>query len=274
MMQSLQICTRKTIKMIQTAVCLLAAVPMRKEPSHRSEMVSQVLMGEYVSIGEEKDDFVSVKCLYDGYEGWIQANQLSSISDHQVYTTQKYISDYTGEVLIDYRCRMAPLGTPIYQPQDGKEYVEMGKHHIVYNVPAEEIWNAEGKEVNETELKDIYELYLDTPYLWGGRSVFGIDCSGFAQQVFKFFGIQLLRDACLQAEQGEAVNGIEAAKLGDLAFFQNEKGRVTHVGILLNNNEIVHASGRVRIDSVNEEGILNRETGKRTHTLHSIRRFF
>src|SRR5688572_19716136 len=218
--------------MSQTAVCLLAAVPMRKEPSHRSEMVSQVLMGEYVSMGEDKDDFVSVKCLYDGYEGWIQASQLTPITDNQVYTTTQYIGGFTEEVLVDWQCRMAPFGTPIYQPQNNHEYVELGKHHLVYNLPPEEIWDTEGKQVNETDLKDVYDMYLDSPYLWGGRSVYGIDCSGFAQQVFKFFGIKLLRDAYLQAEQGAPVSGIEAAKLGDLAFFQNDKGRITHVGII------------------------------------------
>ena len=257
---------------MQTAVCLLAVVPVRKEPSHRSEMVSQVLMGEYVEVGEEREDFVSVKCLYDGYEGWIQANQLTPVSSEQVYNTSTYISGFSEEVLVDWRCRMAPCGTPIYLPQDEKEYTELGKHHIVYNIDKEEIWDTEGAQMDEDSLKEITDMYLDTPYLWGGRSVYGIDCSGFSQQVFKFFGKKLLRDAYLQAEQGEPVNGIESAKLGDLAFFQNEKARVTHVGIVLNNNEIVHASGKVRVDTLDGEGILNKETGKRSHIIHSFRR--
>jgi len=258
--------------MMQTAVCLLAVVPMRKEPAHRSEMVSQVLMGEYVQLGEEKDDFVAVKSLYDGYEGWILANQLTPVAAEQVYQTSKYISGFSEEVLIDWRCRMAPLATPIYQPHSDKEYIELGKHHVIYNVEKDEIWDTEGKQVSEENLKEVTDMYLDTPYLWGGRSVYGIDCSGFVQQVFKFFGIKLQRDACLQAEQGTLVNGVEAAMLGDLAFFQNEKGRIIHVGIVLNNNEIVHASGRVRIDTLDAEGIINKETGKRSHIIHSFRR--
>lgn len=110
--------------------------------------------------------------------------------------------------------------------------------------------------------------------MWGGRSVYGIDCSGFVQQVFKLFGIRLLRDAYLQAGQGIPVQRIEESVLGDLAFFQNEEGRITHVGIILGNNEIVHASGQVRIDTVDGQGILNRDNGKRTHRLHSVRRYF
>jgi cell wall-associated NlpC family hydrolase len=104
--------------------------------------------------------------------------------------------------------------------------------------------------------------------------VFGIDCSGFTQQVFKMFGVKLLRDAYLQAEQGAKLESIEKAGLGDLAFFQNANGKITHVGIVLENNQIVHASGKVRIDNLDGEGVVNMETRKRTHRLHSMRRFF
>jgi cell wall-associated NlpC family hydrolase len=89
--------------------------------------------------------------------------------------------------------------------------------------------------------------------------------------VFKFFGIKLLRDAYLQAAQGEEVMNLNVANAGDLAFFENDEGRITHVGILLNDKEIIHASGKVRIDKIDEEGIITAE-GKRTHKLHSIKR--
>jgi gamma-D-glutamyl-L-lysine dipeptidyl-peptidase len=128
--------------------------------------------------------------------------------------------------------------------------------------------------MTKSSLKEVYNKFIDTPYLWGGKSVFGIDCSGFVQQVFKMFGMKLLRDAYLQAEQGSVVASLEESKLGDLAFFQNENGRVIHVGIILENNQIVHASGKVRMDTVDEKGIVNNETGKRTHQLHSMRRYF
>ncbi|MGZ3951372.1 MAG: C40 family peptidase, partial [Flavisolibacter sp.] len=133
-------------------------------------------------------------------------------------------------------------------------------------------WESAHKKFKKENLQLAYQKFMNTPYLWGGKSVFGIDCSGFAQQVYKMFGIKLLRDAYLQAEQGTAVGNIEEAHLGDLAFFQNESGKVTHVGIVLENGQIVHASGNVRIDKVDKEGIMNVETGKRTHQLHSIRK--
>ena len=121
-------------------------------------------------------------------------------------------------------------------------------------------------------LKDIAMLFLNTAYLWGGRSIFGVDCSGFCQTVFRFIGIPLLRDAYQQASQGEAIGFLQEAKLGDLAFFDNEEGRITHVGMLLDQETIIHASGRVRIDTIDHQGIVNVDTGLCTHKLRIIKR--
>ncbi|MFI5159591.1 MAG: C40 family peptidase, partial [Sphingobacteriales bacterium] len=101
---------------------------------------------------------------------------------------------------------------------------------------------------------------------------FGIDCSGFVQAVFKLHGTKLKRDASQQAEQGSLIESLEEARLGDLAFFKNADGRVVHVGIMLNNKQIIHASGKVKIDSIDEDGIYSEELKRHTHTLHSIKR--
>lgn len=259
---------------MQPAICLLSVVPMRKEPSHRSEMVSQILFGEYVSRGEEKDDFVFVTCQYDGYEGWVQANQLTPIAEDQIFSTSDYIGVYAAEVLINQGRRMLPFAVPVYPTATTDGSVQFGHQQISYHLAAEAIWHSRKKPFSAKNLHSAIAIFLDTPYLWGGKSVYGIDCSGFAQQVFKLFGVTLLRDAYLQAEQGTAVASLEEVQLGDLAFFQNEKERVTHVGIVLENGTIAHASGKVRIDTIDQDGIINRETGKRSHHLHSIRRFF
>ena len=257
---------------MQSAICLLSVIPMRKEAAHRSEMVSQVLFGEYVSITEEKDDFVFVKCHYDGYEGWVQANQLQPVKETEIFETVIYSSGFSSLVAKNEASLQVPYLSPVYNPAQMSFTVAGTKLNYLFK--AQQTWDSSTLTFNETALQAVYQPFLNTPYLWGGKSVFGIDCSGFAQQVFKLFGVRLLRDAYLQAEQGMAVPSLQVSKAGDLAFFQNEKGRITHVGIILNDRKIVHASGRVRVDSIDEEGIMNTEIARRTHTMHSIRRFF
>jgi gamma-D-glutamyl-L-lysine dipeptidyl-peptidase len=271
MIQTSQICTINFNKiMMNTAINLLSVISMRKEPAHRSEMVSQLLFGEYVEILEEDENFVRVKCLYDGYEGWVQANQLTRVGE--VLTTSKYISSWIEEISINGRNKNIPMCSSVYSTEQGK--VLFGQAEVNYFMDDDSFWNSSEMKMTKSSLKEVYKKFMDTPYLWGGKSVFGIDCSGFVQQVFKMFGVKLLRDAYLQAEQGVTIANLTETKLGDLAFFQNENGKVIHVGIIFENNQIVHASGKVRIDMIDKNGIVNSETGKRTHQLHSMRRYF
>jgi hypothetical protein len=243
---------------------------MRKEPSHRSEMVSQVLFGEYVTkIGEAKDAFVFVRCDYDGYEGWVQSNQLTPVSSPEINHTNSYTTNFTTPIVQNQTMVQVPYASPVYE-QDNFSFTICG-NRISYLLLPQQTWNSAGQPFNLRTLSAAYQPFINTPYLWGGKSVFGIDCSGFVQQVFKFFGIKLLRDAYLQAGQGKGVNTLSEAQPGDLAFFCNEGGRVTHVGIILEDSKIIHASGRVRIDTINEQGIINSENGETTHTLHLIR---
>jgi hypothetical protein len=130
-------------------------------------------------------------------------------------------------------------------------------------------------EIGEADyISNIAKSYLNVPYLWGGRTHFGIDCSGFTQMVYKLMGINLRRDASLQAEDGTLVDGLTKVKLGDLAFFGAEEGRITHVGIMLNGEQIIHASGKVKIDAIDEEGIYSKELKTYTHKLRLIKRYF
>src|SRR5438067_7397904 len=207
---------------MQTAICLLAVVPMRKEPSHRSEMVSQLLFGEYVSAVEEKDNFIFVKCHYDGYEGWVQTQQLVFVSD--VLTTTTYVGCWTNEVLVNGWCQYIPMCSAVYRTEES--VVHFSDVEVRYLPSHGCLWDAaEHRQLTKEDLEKIYSRFLYTPYLWGGKSVFGIDCSGFVQQVFKLFGVTLLRDAYLQAEQGIKIESLAAATLGDLAFFHHEGGR-------------------------------------------------
>jgi cell wall-associated NlpC family hydrolase len=129
-------------------------------------------------------------------------------------------------------------------------------------------------KVNPKLIKQVAYKFLNTAYLWGGRSVFGIDCSGFSQVVYKFLNVCLPRDAWQQAEHGDIVKSLHEAVCGDLAFFDNEEGKITHVGIVLNPHEIIHSSGKVRLDKLDKEGIVNLENKQRTHKLKVIKRYF
>ncbi|MBS1627045.1 MAG: C40 family peptidase [Bacteroidetes bacterium] len=245
-------------------ICITAVSHMRREATHKAEIVSQLLLGETAELLDETKDFFKLKCLYDGYEGWCQKSQITELINNSS-ATHFYINEAVGVVEVNEKpCRVS-LATPYF-----KENIIAKNFKLHY--PEQNILNATEMRFNEENIKYQSYKYLNTPYLWGGKSVFGIDCSGFAQQVFKMFNIFLMRDAYQQAEQGDVVGFLQQAQCGDLAFFDNDEGRIVHVGILLNNQTIIHSAGRVRIDVIDNAGIINTETGERTHQLRIIKR--
>ncbi|OQP61828.1 hypothetical protein A3860_30650 [Niastella vici] len=253
------------------AVCKVPVAPLRAEPAHKSEMISQLLFAEAALVLEEGKDFIKVQGVYDGYEGWCQRSQLAIIDNWANNTpAQTFTAEWINAITINNLPSKVPLGVPVLNGVNRQQLAAVLS--IDYKEAA--TWNAAGAKPGADAIKERAMLFLNTPYLWGGRSVFGVDCSGFTQMVFRFFNIPLLRDAYLQATQGEVVGFLQEARCGDLAFFDNAEGRITHVGILLNDHEIIHASGNVRIDKIDNAGILNVETGLRTHQLRIIKRYF
>lgn len=251
-------------------ICIVPDAPLRRDAAHRSEMISQLLFGEIAVVLEETKAFTYIRCLYDGYEGWCQTNQLTEIGSEKLNEEVKQLSaEWATAIDFDGQPMHLSLGSSLGLLQHGK--AQLGKHSIAYSGKT---WDPAGSAFSEEGIKAIAFQYLNTPYLWGGRSVFGIDCSGFAQQVFRFFNKVLPRDAYQQAETGELVGFLQEVRCGDLAYFDNEEGRITHVGILLNHDTIIHASGKVRIDKIDNMGILNSDTGERTHQLRIIKRYF
>jgi hypothetical protein len=232
-------------------------------------MVSQLLFGEFVELGEQAGDFVYVTCVYDGYQGWCQRNQLRAIDTDNVVDTKAFTARFINEILVNGKAAVIPFGCPVYNA-DQSEFL-FGPNAINGLHTGEGAWNS-SEGFTEGRLRAAAFYFLNTAYLWGGKSVFGIDCSGFTQQVFKLLDVPLLRDAYLQAAQGDEVAKLSEAQVGDLAFFNNDQGRITHVGILLGADEIIHASGNVHVDKIDRDGIINTE-GERTHRLHSIRRY-
>ena len=244
-------------------VAVTAVCPMRGNASHASEMVSQLLFGEVGEVLEDTADFTRIKCLYDGYEGWCAKTQLDTVYDITPFEATGFIDGWQAQALLNDTPVHVAVGTPVFADTSTNKYA------IAFTAAA----MAKAQHANpRQQLTHIAYQYLNTPYLWGGKSNFGIDCSGFTQQVFKHLGIRLLRDAYQQATQGEVVVFLQGAQCGDLAFFDNPEGRITHVGILLNAETIIHASGYVRVDRIDNEGIVHSVTGKRTHKLRIIKR--
>lgn len=256
---------------MQTVVCAVPCSPLRAEPSHKSEMVSQLLFGEYAVIQEEgKDNWVKLKCLYDGYEGWCQGSHLAETTGNgSAPLTEKLTREWITRIDYNGHPMMLPLGSAVSAIRDG--YALWGKNRIWYDG---EGWEPARAEKDNASIKQVAWLFLNTPYLWGGKTVWGTDCSGFTQTLFRFFNIHLLRDAWQQAGQGTEIPSLPEAKFGDLAFFDNAEGRITHVGMLLDGPGIIHASGKVRLDTIDEGGIVHSETSIRTHRLRMIRRYF
>lgn len=242
---------------------------MRKEPNHRSEMVNQLLFGETYSVLDEKNNWLNIRSLHDLYEGWIDRNQYAELSEKDLQTINANPFNVAYEIVNTVSgpdSGTAILSGSILSNFDGLNF-KIGKERYIYNGQA--ILPDAG---NAIQIEKIALRYLNSPYLWGGRSPFGIDCSGFTQIVFRFMGISLKRDAYQQAEQGTPLNFIEEACPGDLAFFANEDGKIIHVGIILKDQRIIHAAGKVRIDMIDHFGIYNRDANKYTHQLKIIKR--
>lgn len=258
---------------LQFGICNLSLVPLRAEASDKSEMLNQLLFGDHFEIVDENEKWVKIRLAYDLYEGWIDKKQFIAITLEE-YKALDGLNFILG-VEVSHRVKNTITnqiihllaGSGIPKIENNRFSINNQHFEIDASLSKPSIFQFENKIV------EYAEFYLNAPYLWGGRSLFGIDCSGFCQIVFKQFGIRLKRDAWQQAEQGELVNFLQETKTGDLAFFDNDEGRIIHVGIMMDNSTIIHASGKVRIDAIDSQGIYNEELRKHTHKLRVIKRY-
>jgi len=249
---------------------ILSIIPVRAKPDDRSEMVSQVLFGETMTRLETYKNWYYIRLVNDNYEGWIDFKQFCKLDEGEFNRINNTVAAITTDLVQlvknTHKSYVFPLligsSLPAFE----------GSSFKIGNVVYEFNGDIADLVISQKKLCEYAMLYLRTPYMWGGRSPFGIDCSGFVQMTYKLNGVCLPRDASQQAMQGETINLAEEAEPGDLAFFDNAEGKIIHTGMLLNSNKIIHASGEVRIDNFDHQGIFNRELNKYTYNLRIIKR--
>ncbi|MBD8083768.1 C40 family peptidase [Chryseobacterium caseinilyticum] len=232
-------------------ICTVTVAPVRAENSDKAEIVTEILFGESADILEVNKNWTKIKMHYDGYEGWMDTKQIKTVSDEYLANRKvTVVTEDFSSVLM----------------KDGKTLLSMGSE---VEFPA--VASRRSHNLRESIALTAKE-FINVPYLWGGKSFFAVDCSGFTQLVYKIHDIKLPRDASQQVEVGESLTFVEESEMGDLAFFENADGKIIHVGIMLDNQKIIHASGKVRIDTLDSSGIFNKELNQHTHKLRVIKK--
>lgn len=257
---------------MNTGTTELSVVSVRKDPSHRTEMSTQLLFGERFRIIDKINEWALIELFFDNSQGWVEITGIKELSEEQsskINNKHPFILPVTTRAqktgtANSFNITLMP-GSEIYDPaNNNKSFVFLGNEYKL-DVPLNS-GNGNGNIVKTAR------EYLNSPYLWGGKTPFGIDCAAFVQMVYKINNIQLPRDVDLQLKTGKSLNFIEEAQPGDLAFFDDENGNIKHVGILLENNRIIHATDCVRIDKLDHQGIFNAEQDQYTHKLRVIKR--
>lgn len=256
---------------MEFGICHLNCIAIRREATDHSEMVSQLLFGETFQVLAAQGDWLHIHMEYDYYEGWILRQQVTEISE-----------DVYKKLLAEPACFSNEMITFILDKKEHLQLLTLGARlpHFSerhFSLAGEEFEfdgdHISGKQQKANLVHTAYK-FMNAPFLWGGRTPFGIDCSGFTQMVYKINGYQLFRDAHQQASQGEVLSFIEECEPGDLAFFDNEEGDIVHAGIILANHHIIHCHGKVRIDRIDSSGIYNVDSKRHTHKLRVMKQLF
>lgn len=256
---------------MKKGICLMATAAIRLKPDHRSEMVSQLLFGECVNIQESNNEWFYIETCNDNYQGWVAQNQLNILNDADNDFLRGNKEHITASPIANIRDKNSGL---TFSVSAGSSFYANNDRAMVI---ADKCFFYEGgftlgQKDTASCIAEYAISFTNASYLWGGKSIFGLDCSGFTQIVFKMAGKSIPRDSAKQAKTGEPVHLIHEALPGDLAFFDNDEEIITHVGILLENNMIIHAHGKVRIDKIDHHGIFNTKTRQYSHRLRLIKR--
>lgn len=258
---------------MKIGICEIGYIPLRAGMSHKSEMVSQILFGETYEITIQRSDWTKVRLIHDDYEGWIdssiikQIEEVENIDKNYIFQHQICYENKTITCVSEKEKIIIPIGSLIpLKLKDSQEF-SIGNNNYKLETPSTKIKTKDKRKIISQKAIEM----LNTPYLWGGRTEYGIDCSGFSQLLYRLAGINIPRDASKQIGNGHTLNFLSEAKAGDLAFFDNDEGEIVHVGIIIDGSHIIHASGKVRIDTIDHQGIYNKAIKKYTHNLRVIK---
>lgn len=256
---------------MEYGICNLSKIPLRSEPKHSGKLLSELLFGDHFKVEKKEGSWIKIENAYDNLTGWIEENQCEPISGAYAIELGNLPMVFSADLVNFVEDANAGL-TPILL---GSRLPGFHKTQILFK---EEKYLFDGTVITGAQPKKnlvkLAYMFLNTPYLKGGNSVFGIDAPGFTQLVYKLNGYKLYRDVIQQSKQGEVLSFIEESEPGDLAFFDDDEGNIIHTGIILANNHIVHAFGKVRIDRLDQSGIFNNELRRHTHKLRVIKKIF
>ena len=256
--------------LMKYAAITVPAAPVRRKPAHRKEMVNQLLFGETVQVLKEKGGlWVKIKSLHDNYEGWLTNTLITEVTKEAALARSSFVvSDLFSALVLGDRKMNIPVGAclPFFTAGKGK----LGGEEYTYTGYC---LNRDLVIPDATLLQQLAIPWLNAPYLWGGRTPLGVDCSGFVQVIFRLLGFDLPRDAWQQAQEGKPVKHFRDTQPGDLVFFDRGE-EIVHVGIIPEQGKVIHASGKVRIDVLDKKGIADPATGKRSLSLKAIRRLW
>ncbi len=241
---------------MSSGICHLPCIPLRAAPDSRSELTSQLLMGETYRVLEQGKDWLLIRMDWDNYEGWINRTQF-----HSCHNEHGSSDAVVNQSLFPYRGIGLSMGSELTLV-DGEL---APRHDLQYRLTG-------SLDAHTPTASELAHQFLETPYLWGGRTSMGIDCSGLVQVIYKALGYVLPRDSRDQAFIGDNVSFLQEAQPGDLAYFDNEEGVIVHVGLLISSEEIIHAHGKVRKDKIDGQGIFNSDTQHYSHKLRLIKR--
>ncbi|MBJ2172668.1 C40 family peptidase [Aureibaculum sp. A20] len=252
-------------------ICNLSTIPLRMIADHTSEMISQILFGDHYKVLQENKEWVKIRLEFDHCEGWIESIQHTEVSEDyydDLNNSETIVTNELVDFIEDEKHRLSSVLLGSRLPFYAEQSFNLLDEAFIFE------GNITSQKRSKASIINSAFLYINTPFLWGGRTSFGIDSSGFTQMVYRLNGYSLLRKASEQATQGEVLSFIEESEPGDLAFFDDSEGEIIHVGIILANHHIIHCSGKVRIDQLDHSGIYNSDLKKHTHKLRVIKKIF